>query len=168
MDGQARSLDVTTVVDLVSHSKADSNCHNYDVAIKGLLIDCEVHESKPFKVAPGTVIRCSLFVGAECIIVNDNCCDVKKISRDHGDMSFDEWFEKKEREGKIEERNIVVTLLPFHRRRRFTSTFRRTRTSSSRRSTTTRSRRSWRVWWTGARATRRSVMARKVSILYTP
>ena len=126
MEGQKRSLDVMTLVDLASPSsatKASKNAkqtkggksgkpvkeeaNSHDVSIKGLLIDSEVHESKPFKVSPGAIIRCSLLIGSECVMMNDACCDVRVPSAETGDVTFREWCEHRGHDGRAEEQNNV-------------------------------------------------------------
>ena len=126
MEGQKRSLDVMTLVDLASPSsatKASKNAkqtkggksgkpvkeeaNSHDVSIKGVLIDSEVHESKPFKVSPGAIIRCSLLIGSECVMMNDACCDVRVPSAETGDVTFREWCEHRDHDGRAEEQNNV-------------------------------------------------------------
>ena len=85
--------------------KEEANSH--DVSIKGLLIDSEVHESKPFKVSPGAIIRCSLLIGSECVMMNDACCDVRVPSAETGDVTFREWCEHRDHDGHAEEQNNV-------------------------------------------------------------
>ena len=127
-EGQKRSLDVMTLVDLSSLStskankaqksgkgpmgakapkslKLDEGGNTHDVSIKGLLIDSEVHESKPFKVSPGAIIRCSLLIGSECVQMNDVCCDVH-VEADGG-VSFREWCERRGHESRAGEPNNV-------------------------------------------------------------
>ena len=126
MEGQKRSLDVMTLVDLASPSsatKASKNAkqtkggksgkpvkeeaNSHDVSIKGLLIDSEVHEAKPCKGSPGASIRCSLLIGSECVMMNDACCDVRVPSAETGDVTFREWCEHRDHDGRAEEQNNV-------------------------------------------------------------
>lgn len=126
MEGQKRSLDVMTLVDLASPSSAakasktakqtkggksgkpvKEEANSHDVSIKGLLIDSEVHESKPFKVSPGAIIRCSLLIGSECVVMNDACCDVRVPGAETGDVTFREWCERRDHDSRAEEQNNV-------------------------------------------------------------
>lgn len=131
MEGQKRSLDVMTLVDLSSPSstskaiktpksgkapmgtksgkslKLDEGDSVHDVSIKGILIDSEVHESKPFKVSPGAIIRCSLLIGSECVQMSDTCCDVRVMGAEEGNVSFREWCERRGHDNRTGEPNNV-------------------------------------------------------------